>query len=252
MTIRSTTYLWSGVPVIYNDYADLGRLIRQYDAGWTVSPSDSEALNLVLAEVFDDPASLARKAERAQHLAREVFSWDRAVLPLLEALGTKTREKAAEVDVDLPFPENNSLSVLAGQPVEQHFLSRIDGLSRVECYLSTQSRRRLQSITISLHRVGEETARSRASRELLAQKRIPGEAIRDNEWQALEVKPVVDSGGKRFVLSIESEARAVDESVSPWACRSQTFPMLELFHGRQPLSSASLCMRVISQPPPSE
>jgi glycosyltransferase involved in cell wall biosynthesis len=250
MTIRSTTYLWSGVPVIYNDYADLGSLINKYDAGWTVAPSDDRALDRVLESIFDDPASVARKAQQAHQLARDVFSWDRAVVPLLEALGS-AREKAAEVDVDLAVPDNDSLNVLADQPVEQHFLSRIDGLSRVECFLTTHSRRRLQPVTLSLHRIGEDVGRT-DSRELLAQKCIPGEAIRDNQWHALEMKPVLDSGGSRFVLSIASEARTVEESISPWTCRPRTFPMLELFHGPRSLGSAALCMRVISRPQSSE
>lgn len=244
MTIRSTTYLWSGVPVLYNDYADLGTLIRRYDAGWSVSPSDTDAFDAALDEVFDDPAAIVRKGANAQRLAREVFSWDRAVGPLLQALGAERRASLAEVDVDLAFPENASLAVLADRPVEQHFLSRIDGLARVECCLATHARKRLQPLTISLYRTTDE---KRGNRELLARKRIEGEAIRDNEWQMLEVTPIPQSGGQRFVLSIESEAREEKESVSPWAFRARPFPLLDLVYGGRHLRKTSICLRTMSR-----
>ena len=248
MTIRSTTYLWAGVPVLYNDYADLGTLIRRYDAGWSISPSDTDAFNDAIDEVFDDPSAIAGKSAHAQQLAREVFSWDRAVTPLLDALGAEKRANLAEMDVDLAFPENASLAVLAGRPLEQHFLSRIDGLARVECCLATHARRRLQPLTISLYRLQGENA-ARADRELLGRKRIEGEAIRDNEWQVLEVQPIVHSGGQRFVLSIESDAREEKESVSPWAFSARPFPLLDLVHGGRSLRKTSICLRTMSRPP---
>jgi glycosyltransferase involved in cell wall biosynthesis len=248
MTIRSTTYLWAGVPVLYNDYADLGTLISRYHAGWSLSPSDTDAFDVAIDEVFDDPAAIAGKSAHAQQLAREVFSWDRAVTPLLDALGAEKRASLAEMDVDLAFPENASLAVLAGRPLEQHFLSRIDGLARVECCLATHARRRLQPLTMSLYRVlGDKNGRG--DRELVGRRRIEAEAIRDNEWQMLEVQPIAQSGGQRFVLLIESEAREEKESVSPWAFHTRPFPLLDLVYGGRSLRKTSICLRTMSRPP---
>jgi glycosyltransferase involved in cell wall biosynthesis len=248
MTIRSTTYLWSGVPVIYNDYADLGDLIRAHDSGWTPSPSDRGALARVLDEVFDNPQIVAAKSTRARQLAREVFSWDRAVTPLLAALGDVSRAPRYAVDVDLTFPENAALSVLEDRALEQHFLSRIDGLSRVECCLATHARdqRDLQPITMSLYQVEADGAGRSAPRKLLVCKRIPRDSIQNNEWHALEVEPILDSAGRTFVLLIESEARREDESISPWAFAARPFPLLGLFRGGRPLDRMSLCLRTVS------
>lgn len=236
--IRSTACLWSGLPVIHNDYDDLAGLIRKYDAGWTIPPSDPPAR--VLDEIAANPETVARKGQSASRLAREVFSWDRAVEPLLAALRAEPRP---EVDFDLARPDDTSLTVLAGRPVEQRFLSRIDGLRRVEFCLATHGRERLQEITVSLYRLAGDDAR-----ELLVAKTVPGDAIRDNEWLALEVERRPDSAGCAFALAIESKATREEESVSPWASSSRPFPLLDLYHAGLRLGGTSLCLRVSAEP----
>jgi glycosyltransferase involved in cell wall biosynthesis len=125
MTIRSTSYLWAGVPIIYNDYADLGKLIRRYDAGWTVSPQDEAGLDAVFAEIFENPDIVSLKSQNASRLAREVFSWDRAVRPLLDGFGKQDRVSTRELDIIVDFPDNADLTVTADKHVEQYiFLTR--------------------------------------------------------------------------------------------------------------------------------
>ncbi|MGH2593624.1 MAG: glycosyltransferase family 4 protein, partial [Anaerolineae bacterium] len=81
-TTRTVEYLWCGLPVIYNDYAELADYIRDYDAGWTVDPLDAGAIRAVVESILDDPASLERKSRNAQTLVRERLSWDRTIEPL--------------------------------------------------------------------------------------------------------------------------------------------------------------------------
>ena len=251
VTIRSTTYLWAGVPVIYNDYSDLGDLIRAYDAGWTIDPSDGPALARVLDAVFEEPALVGGKGENARRLARDVFAWDRAVLPLLEALGGARRKPRLEVDVAVVFPENASLSVLAGRGVEQYFVSRIDGLARVEVCLATHRRTRIEGVTLSLYRLAApHPAEPGAPRTLVARRELPGSAIQDNGWQSVEAEPIRDSAGHSFVLAIESPASRKEESVSPWAFGAEPFPLRGLYHGGRLVPRSALCFRTSSLPGP--
>jgi glycosyltransferase involved in cell wall biosynthesis len=251
MTIRSTTYLWSGLPVIYNDYADLADLIREYDAGWTVSPADPEALARVLAEVFDGPESVARKGSNARRLARDVFSWDRAVVPLLEAIGAHERGPLTEVDVAVAIPQNASLTVTADCGIEQRFLSRIDGLCRVECCLALHGRTHLRPITAALYRHDTDGDGRRGRRELLVRKTVAGDSLKDNEWLSLDVGPIPDSAGQVFALTLESDARREEESVSPWAVDARMFPLLDLYQGGRLVRETSLCFRTTSSRRPS-
>jgi glycosyltransferase involved in cell wall biosynthesis len=81
-TTRTVEYLWCGLPVIYNNYAELADYIRDYDAGWTVDPLDADAIRSVIETILDDPGCVARKSINAQRLVRERLAWDRTIEPL--------------------------------------------------------------------------------------------------------------------------------------------------------------------------
>ncbi len=248
MTIRSTTYLWSGLPVIYNDFADLGLLIRSYDAGWTVPPSEPEALRQVVEQVFADPAAVRRKSRNATRLAREVFGWDRAVEPLLAALGAPPRRMRLEIDVAPRDLERVGLPVTRARPVQQRFLSRVDGLCRVECCLELPGERPVKPFGLSLYRLPDPGAGAETG-ELIARRSYEAEVIRHSAWVALDLDPVRDSAGRAFLLALESEASCLDESLRPWTFRGRPFPMLGVCHGDRPAPGLSLCLRTTSAHP---
>jgi glycosyltransferase involved in cell wall biosynthesis len=81
-TTRTVEYLWCGLPVVYNDYAELAGLIDDYAAGWTVDPLDRRAITAVVDQILDEPAEVERRGRNAQRLARERLSWEKAVAPL--------------------------------------------------------------------------------------------------------------------------------------------------------------------------
>lgn len=247
MTIRSTTYLWSGLPVIYNDYADLGRLIRRYDAGWTVTPGAREQLSAVFDEIFSSPETVRRKSENASRLAREVFSWDRAVEPLLEHLVHRRGSAVREVDIIVDFPDNANLPVSDREPIEQHFFSRVDGLNRIECRLATHNREITKPVTFSLFEVAASSPTGPVShngpRKLIAQKSVASEEMKNNEWFVFDMPRIPDSAGKTFALRIESAQSDPTRCMSPWAVRGEPFPLLGLYHGGTRVDHASLCLR---------
>ena len=81
-TTRTVEYLWCGLPVIYNNYAELSGYIADYQAGWTLDPADPAGLRRILDEMLDDPAILETRSRNAQRLVRERLTWDRTIAPL--------------------------------------------------------------------------------------------------------------------------------------------------------------------------
>jgi hypothetical protein len=81
-TTRTAEYLWCGLPVIYNDYGELTSMIRDYEAGWIVSPEDADTLRELLRKIVHDPAEIRRRSANAQRLARERLNWARTTDPL--------------------------------------------------------------------------------------------------------------------------------------------------------------------------
>jgi glycosyltransferase involved in cell wall biosynthesis len=95
ITGRTVECLSVGTPVIYNDYSTLSGLIQKYNAGWTVSPSDPEALVRVFQELAHGGRELVdRLSVNAQRLATEQFSADSAMAPLLDICGGEIRKRA--------------------------------------------------------------------------------------------------------------------------------------------------------------
>jgi GT2 family glycosyltransferase len=95
-TTRTVEYLWCGLPVIYNDYAELSDYIREYNAGWTVDPEDRAAIEAVLDDIFENPAEVFERGRNAQRLARESLSWDKTIVPM-DAFIRHPRMRAHEV-----------------------------------------------------------------------------------------------------------------------------------------------------------
>jgi glycosyltransferase involved in cell wall biosynthesis len=81
-TTRTAEYLWCGLPVIYGDYGELASLIREYEAGWIVSPEDGDALAGVLRGILRDSDDVKRRSANAQRLARERLNWEHTIDPL--------------------------------------------------------------------------------------------------------------------------------------------------------------------------
>ncbi|PIE29850.1 hypothetical protein CSA57_06045 [candidate division KSB3 bacterium] len=83
-TTRTVEYLWCGLPVIYNDYAELSGYIARYDAGWTLDPDNNSGLRDVIDEILGSPELVATKAQNAQTLVKECLTWEKTIAPLDE------------------------------------------------------------------------------------------------------------------------------------------------------------------------
>lgn len=103
-TTRTVEYLWCGLPVLYNDYADLAHLINQYDAGWTIDPGDSKAIRRAIREVLQGPDTVKQRSNNAIQLVRNHLTWETAVDPLAEfcknpAFRSETRLHLSHADM---------------------------------------------------------------------------------------------------------------------------------------------------------
>ncbi len=81
-TTRTVEYLWCGLPVIYNNYAELSDYLREYDAGWTVDPQDTPSIRAVITEILASPMVVARKSGNAQKLVKARLNWEKTIEPL--------------------------------------------------------------------------------------------------------------------------------------------------------------------------
>jgi glycosyltransferase involved in cell wall biosynthesis len=81
-TSRTVEYLWCGLPVVYNNYAELAEYIEKYDAGWIVDPANETQIRDVAREILNNPEQVYYKGKNAQRLVREKLTWDVTIAPL--------------------------------------------------------------------------------------------------------------------------------------------------------------------------
>lgn len=99
-TTRTVEYMWCGLAVIYNTYAELSPLIREYEAGWVLDPADRDGIRQIVRDVLADPNEAYRRGENARRLVRDKLTWDKAVAPLDAFL--KNPRQAEKHNQDLP------------------------------------------------------------------------------------------------------------------------------------------------------
>lgn len=80
-TTRTMVYLACGLPVIHDNYSELGALVARRECGWALSPADEPAFRQIARDILERRVDLRRIRENALQVAAE-YSWDRTIEPL--------------------------------------------------------------------------------------------------------------------------------------------------------------------------
>ncbi len=70
-------YIHAGLPVLCSDFPDMGDVVRRWDVGATVDPSDPSKIAAAIEALVSDPASLARMRANCRAAVEEELNWDR-------------------------------------------------------------------------------------------------------------------------------------------------------------------------------
>lgn len=142
-TTPTVEYLWCGLPVIYDDCAELADHIREYEAGWTVDPEDREAIARVISGIFDHPEQVEERGRNAQRLVRERLVWDRTITPIDDFVRRPTLRRTLSL-----------ADIISGSiPAEVTLL-----LQRARSRLPVPVDRRLRRVAAALARTDGDTA----------------------------------------------------------------------------------------------
>ncbi len=107
-SFRSLEFLRHGLPLICNDYLPLARLVKQYEAGWTIQgPQD---LSKLLQQIMNNPDEWESRSKNALRLVEDELCPDKACKPLLNWL--EMPAKAAR----LPLAPQQTTSITLGKP----------------------------------------------------------------------------------------------------------------------------------------
>lgn len=107
-SFRSLEFLRHGLPLICNDYLPIARLVRQYEAGWTVKGPDEIAD--LLRDIMKKPEEWKARSENAIRLVEQALNPDKTVKPLLDWLEMPAKAPR------LPVVQQPAASVVLGIP----------------------------------------------------------------------------------------------------------------------------------------
>lgn len=239
ITIRSCTYLWSGIPVIYNDYSDLSTLIREYDAGWCVAPGDAESFQKIIDEIYSDNSVCLRKREGAIRLSKEQFNRAALTKKIVDLLKHPQVSLSQEADISIEHGDACSIFITHESSVEQKFVSRIDGLSEVKVLFATYGRNEGADVQISLREID--------TNKTIHTEVVERKNISDNQWVSIRFEPQHASGGKTYMLTLRSDEQHKEKTISPWTVSFSPYPLKGLFINGKKTGNNALCIKTISQ-----
>jgi glycosyltransferase involved in cell wall biosynthesis len=94
MNIRTLQFLSNGIPIIYNNYAEISPLISKYNAGWCIDPDNPEKIDKILDDIVADPNQLKEMGLNAKKLVYDNFNWEKTIDSLSNfCFNPKKREK---------------------------------------------------------------------------------------------------------------------------------------------------------------
>jgi len=133
-SFRSLEFLRHGLPLICNGYLPIARLVREYEAGWTIDgPGEVAGL---LQRIMDNPDEWEKRSKNALRLVEEALNPDETVKPLLNWLEMPAKAPRLPVHREAPA------SVTLGKPpwperlkrqahlLRRVFLSRLFGTGK--------------------------------------------------------------------------------------------------------------------------
>ncbi len=231
VTIRTTTFLWSSLPVIYNDYSDLSELIKEYNAGWVTSPG--QPLKETIAEIYSNPKSLIEKAQNARKLASENFLWDTAVRPLIEIIAGSKKQIHKEIDICVDYPDNKEIK---SKNLTQYFTCRIEGLNKIEFKIDNSKSN--GKLDLKLFECPDNKIKN--ENQLIKHSNI--KITPKLDWCSLEFEKISDSAGKKYALEVKS-----DQDFYPIASRGCLYPLHLLESKGKKIAHTSLCFKTTCQ-----
>ncbi|MCB0358767.1 MAG: glycosyltransferase family 4 protein, partial [Bdellovibrionales bacterium] len=209
-TTRTIEYLWCGLPVLYNDYAEISGHIAEYDAGWLVKPDDRHSIGKALQEIFSNPRLVEQKGRNATCLVADRFSWDKTILPLVRFLENPTKAPAVQPAYGAVYakpsylaPRGRLLDAVIpadGLPRTQRLIVPAEHLAGIEMVGSCGSSDRRGTLSLTL---------SRPRGRRLASTTIPLESLPESGTICLPFPFwFCPAGGDELELSVRVDAPA--------------------------------------------
>lgn len=105
-TTRTVVYLAAGLPVIHDNYSELGELIEGAGAGWTLDPEDRQGLAQLLGRLLRGELDPTARGRAAHELVARRLNWLQTIEPLARFC-REPHPRAGKTSARLAFEERD-------------------------------------------------------------------------------------------------------------------------------------------------
>lgn len=105
-TTRTVVYMAQGLPVIHDNYSELGELIARRGAGWALDPRDRAGLAALLDGILSGAIDPAEPGRAAHELVARELDWAQTAGPLVEFCRAP-RHREGKTSARLAFEERD-------------------------------------------------------------------------------------------------------------------------------------------------
>ncbi|MCH8332928.1 hypothetical protein IIC65_03260, partial [Candidatus Sumerlaeota bacterium] len=106
-TTRTVQFMACGLPVIHDNYSELGEMIERRGAGWTLDPEDREGLRALVRGLLGGEVDPTDRGAAALAFAGEELDWERTIEPL-HRFCASPRERSGKTAARLSFEERDA------------------------------------------------------------------------------------------------------------------------------------------------
>ena len=226
---RVLDYFWCGLPMVLSRGDELAALVEREALGFAVPEGDVGAVTEAITQLLD-----AAPADRSARFAavRSDLSWSRVIEPVRRfcraphlaadktsgawfATGTPAqavlrKEDALVSEETLTGERQLSAPLGDGYTASHGFVAAYDNLCRIDVLLWAEPPLPPADLLFTLRDEG--FAGRRVVRVV-----VPLAALRHNDWQRFEFRPLPNSRGRRYHLALEVPGTP-DSRVSVWLC----------------------------------
>jgi glycosyltransferase involved in cell wall biosynthesis/GT2 family glycosyltransferase len=226
---RVLDYLWAGLPMLLSRGDELAALVEHHRLGTLVPEGDADALTAALLALLDAPADPERPARVAA--VRAELAWSKVVAPLrrfcaapriatdkregawfaADATGTDVlrKEDALIAEETLSLERELSPPLGAAYVATTEFTAAYDDLCRIDLLTWVNATPPPADLVLSVFAGDPEGRR-------LARVSVPLAEVAHNDWQRFEFRPLGNSRGRRYRVTVE--VTAPESPVSLWLC----------------------------------
>lgn len=209
---RILDYLWARLPIVTTEGDFFANEVEKNKLGLVVKVEDVTSMKQALLKLSDDK-EFYEECKKNIDAYRENYKWSVVTKPLKEFCKSPTKKPLLEkynyiADIELTQKDGIIGELTDGVKVLQRFKCRYPNLASLDVMVATFDRVNSHKLFFKVYEGLSDT--------LIIEKEIEASYLRDNTWVEIKFDPIINSEGRVFYFTIETEGAKNNNCITIW------------------------------------